>query len=271
MGKVLAIASPPDLDAVASVYLLRRALRDEVEVRYLDHNVIEVSEADYILDSPHGKVRIMRFDHHDTREWTCSAMKVVEYFNLGKAERRLAEAVCWQDNAGWRSLGRDGMDNLLDTALKSLMVAGYRPEQFDDIFRTIFDAMIVKFQEDEKVVSQIEENIIFRSNGNEVLTVKGDFPKDVIFQKFGPEFLVKVSKWGISVTRSAKLQAPDLSDFRDVVAAISSSGLDRWFFHPQGFYIGYSINPDNREEIPVDPEVFSKELLEFVKKKATSH
>ncbi len=271
MGKVLALASPPDLDAVASVYLLKRALKDEVEVRYIDHSIIEASEADYILDSPHGKVRIMRFDHHDTRDWTCSAMKVAEYFNMGKAEKRLAEAVCWQDNAGWRSLGRDGMDNLLDTALKSLMVAGYRPDQFEDVFKKIFDAMIVKFQEDEKVVTQIEENTIFRSEGNEVLTVNGDFPKDVIFQEFRPQFLVKVSRWGISVTRSAKLQAPDLSEFKDVIRSISSCGTDRWFFHPQGFYIGYSINPDNKEEIPVNPELFSRELLEFVKKKATPH
>ncbi|MEM0135945.1 MAG: hypothetical protein QXU18_12105 [Thermoplasmatales archaeon] len=270
MGRVLAIASPPDLDAVASVYLLKRALKDDVEVRYLDHSIIDASEADYILDSPHGKVRIMRFDHHDTKEWTCSAMKVVEYFNMGKAEMRLAKAVCWQDNAGWRSLGRDGIDNLLDTTLKSLMVAGYRQEEFDEIFKKIFDAMIVKFEEDEKVVSQIVANTIFKSENNEVITVKGDFPKDVIFQELAPQFLVKVSKWGISVTRAAKLQTPDLSDFRDVIKTISSKGVDKWFFHPQGFYLGYSTDPEKREEIPVDPKIFSEKLLEFVRSKSSS-
>ncbi len=265
MPKTLAITSPPDLDAVASAYLLRRALREDLEVRYLDHSIIEVSEADYILDSPHGKARIMRFDHHDTKEWTCSAMKVVEYFHMGPAERRLAEAVCWQDNAGWRSLGRDGLDNTLDSALKSMMVARYSQEQFEGIFKSIFDAMITKFEEDERVISQIEKNIIFRSEGNEVLTVNGDFPKDVIFQQFSPHFLVKVSRWGISVTRIAKLRSPDLYDFKDSVKKMPGSNPDRWFFHPQGFYIGYSINPDSNERIPVDPLEFSRELLSFVK------
>ncbi len=266
MGKVLAIASPPDLDAVASIYLLKRAVKDEVEVKYLDHSIIDTSEADYILDSPHGKVRIKRFDHHDTKDWTCSAMKVVEYFKMGNAERRLAEAVCWQDNAGWKSLGRDGTDNLLDTALKSMMVAGHKPEEFDKMFRTIFDAMLTKFEEDAKVVAQIREHTIFRSDNNEVLTVDGDFPKDVIFQEFSPQFLVKVSKWGISVTRTARLQLPDLNDFKDVVRRLDSANTDKWFFHPQGFYLGYSIDPDKKEKVPVDSIVFSKELLSFVKK-----
>ncbi|MCL4447688.1 MAG: hypothetical protein M1556_08045 [Candidatus Thermoplasmatota archaeon] len=267
MVKVLAIASPPDLDAVASVYLLRRALREEVEVKYLDHSVIDASEADYILDSPHGKVRIKRFDHHDTKEWTCSAMKVAEHFNMGRAERRLAQAVCWQDNAGWRPLGRDGTDNLLDTTLKSLMVAGYAPEEFEKIFKTIFDALITKFEEDDKVVSQIEKNTLYRSENNEVLTIEGDFPKDVIFQEFSPKFLVKVSNRGISVTRTAKLSSPDLNDFKEAVKKFDSKGIGRWFFHPQGFYLSYSADPNKNENVTVDPVFFSKELLSFVTKK----
>ena len=43
--------------------------------------------------------------------------------------------------------------------------------------------------------------------------------------------------------------------------------IDKWFFHPQGFYMGYSTNPDKSEKIPVDPVSFSKELLSFVTKK----
>jgi hypothetical protein len=265
MTKVLAIASPADLDAVASIYLLKRAIKEEVEVKYLDHSIIEKSEADYILDSPHGKARIMRFDHHDTKDWTCSAMKVVEYFRMGESERRLAEAVCWQDNAGWRSLGRDGMDNLLDTALKSLMVAGRKPDEFDNIFKAIFDAMLTKFEEDRKVIKRIEESIIFRSESNEVLTVDGDYPKDVIFQEFSPQFLVKVSKWGISVTRTAKLQTPDLNDFKEHIVKMDKEHIGRWFFHPQGFYLGYSTDPDRNEKLSVDPIIFSRELLSFVK------
>ena len=267
MGRVLAVASPADLDAVASIYLLKRALKKEVEVKYLDHGVIDTMEADYILDSPHGIAKVQRFDHHDTKAWTCSAMKVVEYFKMGNAERRLAEAVCWQDNAGWRVLGKDGMDNLLDTALKGLMVAGYKPEEFDRIFKTIFDSLITKFEEDEKVVSQIEKKILFRDDNNEVLTVDGDFPKDVLFQLYSPQFLVKISKRGLSVTRTAKLQSPDLNDFKERVKSMDGAHIDRWFFHPQGFYMGYSTDPDKNEKIPVDPVSFSKELLSFVTKK----
>ncbi len=264
MAKVLAIASPADLDAVASIYLLKRAIKDDVEVKYLDHSVIDTSEADYILDSPHGRARIMRFDHHDTKDWTCSAMKVVEHFGMGEPERRLAEAVCWQDNAGWRSLGRDGMDNLLDTALKSLMVAGHKPDEFDRVFKTIFDAMLTKFEEDGRVVKQIGDSIIFRSENNEVLTIRGDFPKDVVFQEFSPQFLVKVSKWGISVTRTAKLQSPDLNDFKEHIRKLDKKHLDKWFFHPQGFYLGYATDPDKNERVPVDPITFSRDLFSFV-------
>lgn len=264
MAKILAIASPPDLDSVASIYLLKRALGKDIDVKYLEHSVIEGSEADYILDSPHGNAKIKRFDHHDTKEYSCSAMKVVEYFNMPGPERRLAQAVCWQDNAGWRFLDRDGMDNLLDTALKSLMVSGQKQEELDGIFQKIFDSMLVKFAEDQKSMDEIKKGIIFRSNKDEVITVNGDFPKDVLFQEYSPKFLVKISRWGLSVTRSAKLQYPDLNDFKGSLKILDPDGFERWFFHPQGFYVGYSIDPGKKERVPVDPLIFSKELLSFI-------
>lgn len=265
MVKTLAIASPMDLDAVASVYLLKRAVGDEIEVKYLDHSIIENSEADYILDSPHGIARIKRFDHHDTEEYTCSAMKVVEYFNLGNAEKRLAEAVCWQDNAGWKTLNRDGMDNLLDSLLKSFMVSGFAEEKIDGLFGTIFDAMISRFKEDEKLAQEIKKKIIYRSEGNEVLAVNGDFPKDLLFQEYSPILLVKVSKWGVSVTRSAKFQEPDLNGFKEYLRELAGEGFERWFFHPQGFYFGYSMDPKKEKNEPIDPQLLSKNLLKFLK------
>jgi hypothetical protein len=266
MVKPLAIASPMDLDAIASVYLLRRAVGENIEVRYLDHRVIENSVADYILDSPHGTAKVMRFDHHDTNEYTCSAMKVVEYFGMGSAERRLASAVCWQDNAGWRMLGRDGMDNLLDSALKCLMASGMSTDEIEAVFRTVFDAMIVKFREDESLIQEVKRKIIFASEGNEVLAVNGDFPKDILFQEYSPKLLVKHSRWGVSVTRSAKLQEPDLNDFKEELKKISKKNFGRWFFHPQGFYFGYSTSPEKREKIPVDAKVLSAKLVEFLHK-----
>lgn len=264
MAKVSAIASPMDLDAVASVYLLRRAIKDEIEVKYLDHSVIDKSEADYILDSPHGVARIRRFDHHDTKEFTCAAMKVVEYYNMGYAERRLADAVCWQDNAGWRSLDRNGMDNLLDSMLKSFMVSGLSQVKIDDLFKTIFDAMITKFQEDYKALADISKNIVFKSPENEVFAVRGDFPKDLLFQEYSPILLVKASKWGISVTRSAKRKKPDLNDFKHCLSKLVEGGIDKWFFHPQGFYFGYSMDPESPEPIPIETKKLSEELKRFL-------
>ncbi len=263
MAKLLVIASPPDLDSVASIYLLRRALSEDLEVRYLEHSVIENSEADYIVDSPHGKARTKRFDHHDSTERSCSAMKVVAHFHMGDAERRFAEAVCWQDNAGWRELGKEGMDNLLDTALKSLIVAGYEPKGIEGILKPIFDSMIKKFEEDNKATKEIGKGIVYRSDGGEVLAVMGDFPKDILFQAYGPKILVRLSRWGISVTRSARYGTPDLNNFKNILKSIGARDLERWFFHPQGFYFGYSIDPDKPVDPPVDLKKLSEELYKF--------
>jgi len=265
MSKITVIASPPDLDSVASVYLLKRAIGEDIDVRYLDHLEIEKSEADYIIDSPHGRANVFRFDHHDTREKTSSAMKVVEHFGMGETERRLAEAVSWQDNAGWKSLERAGMDNLLDTLLKSLIVSGFKNEEIDEFFSIIFDALLKKFEEDERLSRLAEENILYRSDEGEVIVVEGDFPKDLLFHKFRPRILVKVSRWGISVTRSASFDSPDLNDFSNMLRSLDKKNFERWFIHPQGFFIGYSIDPNSGEQLPVDPVILGRSLYSFIK------
>ncbi|MGC8645786.1 MAG: hypothetical protein ACP5UO_05980 [Thermoplasmata archaeon] len=263
MSKLTVIASPPDLDSVASVYLLRRAVKDELDVRYLDHIEIEKMEADYIIDSPHGRARVLRFDHHGTKEKTCSAMKVVEHFGMGEAERRLAEAVCWQDNAGWKDLSREGMDNLLDTLLKSFLASGVKNEVIEEFFSRAFDALLKKFEDDERLSRQADGSILYRDDGD-VIAVKGEFPKDLLFHRYHPRLLVRVSRWGISVTRSARYDSPDLNDFADTLRSLDEEHFERWFIHPQGFYIGYSMDPSKEEGPPLDPIVLAKNLSSFV-------
>ncbi|MEM4379433.1 MAG: hypothetical protein QXL01_01925 [Thermoplasmatales archaeon] len=267
MTKFTVIASPPDLDSVASVYLLKRAIGDDVEVKYLDHAAIEKSEADYIIDSPNGFAKISRFDHHNTKERTCSAKRVVEHFNMGESEKRLAEAVCWQDNAGWRNLDRDGMDNLLDTLLKSFLASGAKTEEIDEFFTKVFDTLLKKFRIDEDLSKQAENSVLFRSENGGVILINGEFPKDLLFQKFKPKFLVKVSRFGVSVTRSASLDYPDLNDFADTLMSIDKDHFDRWFIHPQGFYIGYSIDPESHEPLPIDPVFLARKIEEFLSNK----
>ncbi|MEM0128513.1 MAG: hypothetical protein QXO03_05485 [Thermoplasmatales archaeon] len=267
MSKFTVIASPPDLDSVASVYLLKRAIGNDVDVKYLDHAVIEKSEADYIIDSPNGLARISRFDHHETKEKTCSAMRIVEHFKMGEPERRLAEAVCWQDNAGWKDLNRDGMDNLLDTLLKSFLASGEKTEDIDIFFSRAFDVLLKKFQVDERLSRQADYNILFRSEDGSVIAVNGEFPKDLLFHKYKPRFLVKVSRFGISVTRSALYDTPDLNDFAYLLEKLDRDHFDKWFIHPQGFYIGYSIDPESSEAIPLDPVLLAKNIALFVAEK----
>ncbi len=264
MEKIEVVASPPDLDSISSVYLLRRALKGKIlEVRYLEHNEIENIEADYIIDSPHGRARIMRFDHHRERTQTCSAMKVVEYFKMGIPELRLAKAVCWQDNAGWKYLEREGMDNLLDIALRSLLVSGIRVSEIENIFSIIFDSMLIKFENDLKIIKELDNRIIFRSSGmNEVLVINGDFPKDVVFQEYKCILLVKFGDGYISVTRTASADKPDLNNFKDILSKYVIN-IDRWFFHPMGFYFSYSP-PGPVGELPIEPELLGKLLFEFL-------
>lgn len=266
MSKLTAIASPPDLDSIGSVYLLRRALRGvELEVKYLEHNEIERKEADYILDSPHGKARIKRFDHHGEKVHSCSAIKVVESFSLGRAEKRLAEAICWQDNAGWKSLQREGMDNLLDLVLRSFIAAGKDINEIEDIFKVIFDSMIIKFEQDYSLIEEIRGKIMYRGQDKgKVLVVSGDYPKDLIFREFEPLLLVKAEGAYVSVTRSASLNVPDLNSFKPILER-NVRDISRWFFHPIGFYFGYSPEPGKREERQIDPVVLGKLLEDFLK------
>lgn len=266
MEKITVIASPPDLDSIASVYLLRRALSGkDLDVRYLEHNEIERSEADYIIDSPHGRAIIWRFDHHEERGHSCSAEKVVEYFKMGEPEKRLAEAVCWQDNAGWKDLEKEGMDNLLDNVLRSFIVYGMGISEIEDIFRVIFDAMLKKFDNDLKVLRSIESRIIYRSSEhNEVLVISGDVPKDIIFREYGCIFVVKSENGYISVTRAASRNKPDLNEFKKILEK-EVTNIDKWFFHPIGFYFGYSPPPGTVELPPIDPARLGHLLYEFLK------
>lgn len=267
MERIEIVASPPDLDSIASVYLVRRALKGkEIQVRYLEHNQIEMTEADYIIDSPHGKARIMRFDHHNEKGNSCSAMKVVEYFGMGEPEKRLAMAVCWQDNAGWKNLEREGMDNLLDNVLRSFIVYGIGINEIEDIFRIIFDAMLKKFDSDIRLLKDLEKRIIYRSSkNNEVLVINGDFPKDIVFQEYKCVFVVKTENGYISVTRSASRDKPDLNDFKGILER-EVNNIQRWFFHPIGFYFGYSPYPGVVEDPPINPAKLGQLLYEFSKK-----
>lgn len=251
------VASPVDLDAVASVYLIRRVLGNQIrEIKFLQHSEIESIEADFLVDTPHGKARVHRFDHHDTKEATCSAMKVVEYFKMGEPERRLAKAVCWQDNAGWRVLSREGMDNLLDTLIKAMESAGKSPIEILEFSSIIFDNLLIKFKQDLELKNKIQDAIKYKSE--KLLVVEGDFPKDLIFSEFDPGFLLKYHEFSFSITRNAKIIYPSLYEFKDFLnkKGINTEG---WFFHPQGFFVGFQGTDKNRPGIEMDKLI---ELIE---------
>jgi len=255
------VASPIDLDSLASVYMIKRVLKDQIrEVKFLSHQEIENTEADFLVDTPHGKARVYRFDHHDTSEATCSAMKVVDYFKLGYPERRFAEAVCWQDNAGWKILTRAGMDNLLDTSIKAMEYTNKKPEEILEFFSNIFDALLLKFQRDYEILNEVEKQIKYNSQG--IMLVLGDYPKDLLFQEFNPNFLIKYHDNSFSITRNAKIDKPNLYKFKEFLKE-KNVDTNGWFFHPQGFFVGFQGNENKRP--PVDSQQLLNLLLEFVK------
>ncbi len=246
----IVVASPVDLDSVASIYLIRKVLGDKIrEIKFLQHSEIENIEADYLVDTPHGKARIYRFDHHNTKEATCSAMKVVEYFKLGEAELRFAKAVCWQDNAGWRVLTREGMDNLLDTVIKSMECAGKTPMEILDFSSKIFDNLLIKFEKDIQLKNKIKESIKYKSE--KLLVIEGDFPKDLIFSEFDPSFLLKYHDFSFSITRNAKVIYPSLYEFKDFLRE-RGINTDGWFFHPQGFFVGFQGSENNKPGLEIE-------------------
>lgn len=251
------IASPADLDSISSIYLIKRALGNQIkEIRFMSHSEIENIEADFLVDTPHGKARIYRFDHHDTKIETCSAMKVVEYFRMGDAEKRLAEAVCWQDNAGWRILDRKGLDNLLDTIIKSLECSGKTQQEILEFMTPIFDSLIIKFQKDIVLKEEMIKKIVYKSDN--LLAINGDYPKDLIFIEFNPKFLLKYHDFSFSITRNAKVTSPDLFKFKDFLIN-KGIQVEGWFFHPQGFYVGFQGSESKRPNIDMEQ---LRELLE---------
>lgn len=244
------IASPIDLDSLASVYLIRRTIGDQIkEIKFLQHSEIENIEADFLVDTPHGKARVYRFDHHDTKEETCSAMKVVEYFKLGEPEKRLAKAVCWQDNAGWKFLNREGLDNLLDTAIKAMEYSGKDPMDILEFFSKIFDYLLIKFKKDYEIKNEIVEKIVYKSEN--ILAVNGDYPKDLIFLEFDPNFLIKYHDYSLSITRNAKINSPSLYEFKNFLIQ-KGINVNGWFFHPQGFFVGFHGSESNQPSVDIN-------------------
>lgn len=127
----------PDLDAIASVWLLKRFGARE----YRDAQVVFVPAGATFKEMPvdsdpdivHVDTGLGKLDHHQSNEYTAAARKVYEYLELSEeAVRRLVDLVVAVDHAKditWQDSGDDKWELWLPT-----LISGYRllaADQYD--------------------------------------------------------------------------------------------------------------------------------------------
>ncbi len=127
----------PDLDAIASVWLLKRFGGSE----FRDAKVSFVPAGATYKDMPvdgdpdivHVDTGLGKLDHHQSNEYTAAAKKVYEYLGLSQeAVKRLVDLVVAVDHAkdiAWQDAGEDKWELWLPS-----LISGYRllaTEQYD--------------------------------------------------------------------------------------------------------------------------------------------
>ncbi len=250
----------PDIDAITSVWLLRRYLPewDNAQVAFVNAGDTQGGKApDDDPDIIHVDTGFGRFDHHDTDEHVSASMRVLEflieekhvYANHKHVLERLIDVVTDIDHFKEGTIEGAG-DDFYDLYITSILY-GFRNMTTDDTEIVHFGSQMIEaafysLQQKVRAEKEIELGMIFESKWGKSLALEttNTHPCWVALKQGFQLVVMKHSKRGN--VRVMKL--PDIGEtFEELYDALAKKDpWASWFYHSSGSMIinGSGIKPD---------------------------
>ena len=258
--KIIATHISPDLDAISSIWLIRRFMKGwaQATVKFVPAGTaLDGKNPDENPNIIHVDTGFGKFDHHQDNEDTCAAKKVFLHLKKEKAFRtsqiepieRMIEVI--NDIDHFREVFLDEADkDIYDFNIVNI-IEGMRnqvntPEDLVEFTQDMLDGLQQVFSNKVNAEREIANGLIFKSRWGKTLAITTDNEEVVrLAQKKGFNMVIrKNSKNGYLRVKTQPLKKLNLKKLYDVF--LEKDPKAYWFFHSSGNMIlnGSSKNPN---------------------------
>ncbi len=257
--KIIVTHISPDLDAISSVWLIKKYLPDweEAVVRFvpsgttLDHAAIDSDEDIIHVDTGFG-----RFDHHQSKADTCAAELVFKHLKKNKLIkpkavaplRRIVAYVCDIDHFKeiyYPEPDADIYDFQLNNLIDGLKNNLGNDSQLVTLGQQLLEAVLIVFTKKVSAEEELNQGYIFESSWGKTLLIESD-NSDVsrLAQKKGYDLTVQ--KYAHNGSVRIKLRPDNKHDLKKIYETVLKKDPDAtWFYHVSGKMLlnGSATNP----------------------------
>ncbi len=249
----------PDLDALASVWLIKKYLTDwnDAQIKFvpsgttLDDQLPDIDQNIIHVDTGLGK-----FDHHQTNEYL-SATKLVYKYLIGKdlipskeikPIERIVEYVNATDHFAevfYTNPDSDLYDFMIRQLIDGLKVINREEAKLVEIIFQLLEAVLIVFKNKVKAEEEIANGFVFKSYLGKSLAIETNNEETIKLALKKGFFLVIRRHPEVGFTRIKTLpdQKLSLRPIYEKILKIDKKGS--WFFHISGHMLlnGSSGNP----------------------------
>ncbi len=268
----------PDLDAISSVWLLKRfdPSFEEAEVKFVPAGLTyKNQEVDSDPSVIHTDTGMGRFDHHHTDERTCAAELVFNYLKQRKlitlkhqsAVSRLVELVIQIDHFEdffWPNSAEDRYELNINHVLNHLKLSGkMNDEEIVEEGRKLLDAVLFGLRQKIKTEEEIKKGVEFKSKWGKSIGIETQMSRvSKLAQKIGFNLVIRKEPETnfVSIKCQPKKSLDLTKAYNDLKKADKNAD---WFFHKSKHII---LN-GSRHNPKVKPSTLNlEEIISIIKK-----
>ncbi len=250
----------PDLDAVSSIWLIRRFLKgwEDAEIKLVPAGTtLDNKNPDSNKNIMHVDTGFGKFDHHQNDEFTCAAKKVFLFVkdnaeikpNIVEALDRMTDVIVDIDHFQEVFLDcpdKDIHDFLITSALEGMRIKYQDTNILVDTAELILDGILQSFCNKLSAEKEIKNGLIFNSIWGKTLAIQTDNEEVVrLAQKKGFQMVIRKNKKnGYLRVKTLPLKKLNLKKLYEILKEKDKKAF--WFFHPSGNMLlnGSAKNPN---------------------------
>lgn len=260
--KTLVTHLSPDVDAVTSIWLIKRFLPgwEKAGVQFVPAGgTLNNAPADSDLSIIHVDTGLGRFDHHQTREDTCAAQKTFEFLkSKGYLKQHYVEALerlvlAVNDTDHFREVFLPAADAdiynfLFDSLLDGMRIKLQNDHRLVEFGEVMLDGLFQSFLNKIKAEKEIERALVMETRWGKTIAFESENEETArLAHKKGFAMTIRKSpkKGHLRIKLSPRVEGKmDLSLLYQRIKEADSSAT--WFFHRSGNMLlnGSAKNPN---------------------------
>ena len=231
-----------DMDCLISAYICEQYLNSKgvpCRVEFVTPQELKEKEKEgkgIVLDILYdGKLEVI--DHHDGSN-TCTARALQEKWNLSEEYNLLVEVAEACDTGEWFRVKRPLRYGSLATLVSALKVSGKSDEEIYQVMKPFFSALITLQKSLLQAKSEFDKlgGKILEANGYKIAVYKGGKTSinEYLFNEEGVSFVALQDGYNQLILRNARLNEPDLTEFKNFLGEKGKDYFAREFILSYG-------------------------------------